>query len=135
MVGFPSAGANQPITVTLTARDGGEHWLRGIGARSFSSRQHAGTGRSRWLVCETFGPVAVDMALVWEEASGALRYVVRRWRFFGVPMPLWLGPRASACERADGDGFMFDVSVAHPLTGLIVRYAGRLAPYQRVSTR
>lgn len=125
-VGFPTAGSNQAITVTLWPSDGGEHWERCIGGRNFSSHQRAGVGRSQWHVCEAFGPVAVDMALVL--VDGALHYIVRRWRLFGVPMPLWLGPRATAVERSSGDRFCFDVSVAHPFTGLIVRYAGWLKP-------
>ena len=125
-VGFPAAGSNQTITVTLSPRDGGEHWERCIGGRRFSSRQRAGVGPSQWHVCEAFGPVAVDMALVLSD--GELRYIVRRWRLFGVPMPSWLGPRATAVERSSGDRFCFDVSVAHPFTGLIVRYTGWLKP-------
>jgi hypothetical protein len=122
---FPHAGQDLPITVRLTATDsGGEHWSRRIAGRTFSSLQWLGSDRADGLVCERFGPVVVDMALVVE--PGRLRYIVRRWRLLGIPMPLWLGPRAIAVETIEDQNFCFDVRLAHPLTGLIVRYRGWL---------
>lgn len=123
-IGFPRAGDNLPITVRLVAVGGGERWSRSVGGSTFSSMQSAGRGLADGLVRERFGAVAVDMALVVE--PDRLVYVVRRWRLFGVPLPLWLGPRSIAVETADGQRFWFDVRIAHPLTGLIVRYRGWL---------
>jgi hypothetical protein len=122
---FPHAGQDLPITVRLTATDsGGEHWSRSVAGRTFSSLQSLGGGRADGLVCERFGPVVVDMALVVE--PGRLRYIVRRWRLFGIPMPLWLGPRAIAVETIENQKFCFDVRLAHPMAGLIVGYRGWL---------
>ena len=123
-IGFPRAGMNLPISVRLVAEADEEHWSRTIAGSAFSSVQSAGRGCAGGLVRERFGAVAVDMALVVE--PGRLVYVVRRWRLFGVPLPLWLGPRSVAMETADGQKFCFDVRIAHPLTGLIVRYRGWL---------
>ena len=124
IVGFPPAGENLPITVHLIAEADAERWSRSVAGSTFSSVQSAGRGRAEGLVRERFGAVAVDMALVVE--PGRLVYVVRRWSFLGVSLPLWLGPRSVAMETADRQNFCFDVRVAHPLTGLIVRYRGWL---------
>jgi hypothetical protein len=124
-IGFPRTGADQRIEVTLSVDGEGERWVRSCGGRSFTSMQGPGKGRAQWLVRERFGPVAVDMALV-AQAAG-LRYVLRRWTFFGVPLPMWLGPRSTASESIEDGKFKFDVAISHPITGLIVRYRGTLA--------
>jgi Domain of unknown function (DUF4166) len=124
-IGFPKAGWDQSISVQLSVDGDGERWVRTCGGRSFSSVQHPGSGRAEWLVRERFGPVAVDMALV-AQAAG-LRYVIRHWTFFGIPLPLWLGPRSTASESVEDGKFRFDVAISHPITGLIVRYRGVLA--------
>jgi hypothetical protein len=126
LIGFPDAGHELPVTVRLTATSHGEHWLRNIAASEFSSVQSAGRGRSEWLLSERFGLVAADMALV--AAPQGLSYRVRRWRLMGLPMPLWLGPRAIASETVEGDRFCFDVQLRHAFVGLIVRYRGWLVP-------
>jgi Domain of unknown function (DUF4166)/Saccharopine dehydrogenase NADP binding domain len=128
-VSFPRAGDNLPITVRLVAQSGKERWSRRVAGRAFSSVQSAGQGRAEGLVRERFGAVAVDMALVVE--PGRLVYVVRRWSLFGVSLPLWLGPRSVAVETVDDRKFCFHVEIAHPLTGLIVRYRGWLLPADR----
>ena len=125
IIGFPKAGLDQPITLHMTAQADGERWTRNVAGRSFSSMQRAGRARSRALVREQFGPLAVDMALV--VAPGCLGYVVRRWSLFGLPLPLWLGPASKAVESVEDGAFRFDVEIRHPLVGLVVRYAGKLA--------
>jgi hypothetical protein len=134
-IGFPRAGENLPISVRLVAEGDDERWSRSVADSTFSSVQSVGRGRAEGLVRERFGAVAVDMALVVE--PGRLVYVVRRWSLFSVPLPLWLGPRSVALETADEQKFCFDVRIAHPLAGLIVRYRGWLVrqPSDAVSTR
>lgn len=124
IIGFPKAGKNQSISVQLTREGDGERWVRTICGRTFSSIQSPGRGRAKWLVRERFGAVSVDMALVVDGST--LHYMVRHWSLFGVSMPLLFGPRSTAVESAEGGQFCFDVSIGHPLTGLIVRYRGRL---------
>jgi hypothetical protein len=126
LIGFPRAGADQPLRVELSREHDGERWARSSPGGSFVSRQYEGRGRSRWLVRERFGAVAVDMALLVE--GGNLRYVLRRWSLCGVPLPLLLGPRSRALESVEDGQFRFDVEIALPLAGLVVRYEGRLAP-------
>lgn len=124
VVGFPEAGADQSMTVQLTRDGDGERWVRTSGKSTFSSIQMPGRGGSEWLLRERFGPVSVDMALVVDGQT--LRYIVRRWAFFGISLPLFLGPRSMAVESAKDGQFCFDVKISHPFTGLVVRYRGQL---------
>jgi Domain of unknown function (DUF4166) len=88
----------------------------------FSSVQEQGRGRFERLLCERFGPLNFVMALVCE--SERMRLVVRRWSVCGIPMPRALAPY----EFAQAGRFHFHVEIAHPFTGLIVRYRGWLVP-------
>jgi len=54
--------------------------------------------------------------------------VVRRWNVCGIPMPRALAPRGNSYEFAQAGRFHFHVEIAHPFTGLIVRYRGWLVP-------
>ena len=126
LIGFPAATPRTPVRVTFARAGGRETWARSFGAESFQSEQFAGAGRSERLLVERFGPLEFAMALVVED--GGLSLEPRRWAAFGMPLPMWLGPRAEAFESVvDGD-FHFDVRIAHPLAGLIVKYRGWLKP-------
>jgi hypothetical protein len=122
--GFPPAGEDIPVTVAFHRESDREIWWRNFGGAEFSSIQEGGRGRSDRLLCERFGPCAFALALV---ADGdRLRFVIRRWSLFGVPMPLALAPACEAYEcEADGR-FRFFVELRYPLIGLIVRYQGWL---------
>ncbi len=126
LIGFPRAGTTQEISVQLVKQGNAERWIREVGGRRFSSVQSPGRGRHQWLIRERFGPVAVYMALVVE--GECLRYVILSWTFFGIPLPLALGPRSAALESVQQGKFRFDVELRHPFTGLIVRYQGTLSP-------
>jgi hypothetical protein len=126
LIGFPEAGEDIPVTVAFEACNGGEVWTRTFGTRSFRSVQTEGQGRHQYLVRERFGAVEVSLASVLD--GDVLRLIVRSWRFFGIPMPLWLAPGGDAFEHAEGGRFHFNVEIKHPLTGLIVRYRGWLVP-------
>jgi hypothetical protein len=66
------------------------------------------------------------MALVL--VDGRMSLILRRWRVFGIAMPMFLRPRSSAYETVEDGRFRFHVEIGHPLTGLIVRYRGWLVP-------
>lgn len=118
-----------PVRVRFDADGGAETWIRTFGAQSFSSRQFAGQGRSKRLLCERFGPLTFAMALVAEQ--GKLSLVLRRWCILGLPLPMWLCPRSTSHETVRDGRFRFHVEISHPLTGLIVRYRGWLEPVDR----
>lgn len=123
---LPEAGRAVPLTVRFEPRGDGEVWRRTFGRRTFVSELTPGRGRWRHLVRERFGPVSVGIALVTE--PGRLRFVVRRWSAFGIPLPARLAPGGDTTEHAEDGRFRFHVEIAHPLTGLIVRYRGFLEP-------
>jgi hypothetical protein len=125
LYGFPGAGRDQPVSVDLRCEGGVERWTRTIGKSCFVSVQKLGQGRSERLLVERFGPVAVNIARVVDGAK--LRYVIRGWRLCGIPMPRRLGPRTSTFETVENGKFRFDVEIALPLIGLIVRYRGLLS--------
>ncbi len=123
---LPPPGRAIPVAVRFTPTPDGEIWTRQFGGHHFSTTQSAGRGRWEWLVVERFGPVAFGIALVIDRSRLLLR--LRRWSLFGLPLPLWLGPRSDAYEHAEGGRFNFDVAISHPLTRLLVRYRGWLVP-------
>jgi hypothetical protein len=123
---FPKAADDVPVTVTFTERERAEVWERRFGDDRFASVQRQGTGRADWLVSERFGAFTIDLALVVE--ANRLHLIVRRWRLFRLPLPLFLAPIGDAYESVEDGRFRFHVAIAHPLTGLIVRYRGWLAP-------
>jgi hypothetical protein len=124
--GFPNAGENVPVEVTFRRTKDGELWQRDFAGRKFSSFQSEGHGYAERLLVEKFGPAAFWMALVPKE--GRLHYVSRHWSVFGIPLPLAFAPQSSTHEFAEDGDFCFRVEVKHWLTGLIVRYEGRLGP-------
>jgi hypothetical protein len=125
LLGFPKAGRDVPVEVQFEVRDGRERWTRTFAGKSFRSHQYEG-GRSERLLVERFGSLTFDIALVAED--GRMRLVMRRWSIFGVPLPLWLGPRSESYEHEVDGRFAVHVEIGHPLTGLIVRYRGWLLP-------
>lgn len=121
---FPREGSEIPVDVLLERRGDGEFWQRNFAGRIFRSWQREGRGRSQYLIDERFGPIAVGLALVTGE--GRLEYIVRRWSFLGLPMPMFMAPGGRTFEFVEGGRFRFHVEIAHPWFGLIVRYQGWL---------
>jgi hypothetical protein len=124
MMRFPKASAQIPVTVRFDPTAGGEIWTRNFGGETFSSRQNAGHGKSKYLLCESFGPLTFAIAFAIENES--LHLILRRWSAFGIPLPMWLCPRSRAYEFVSDGKFHFHVELCHPITGLIVRYRGAL---------
>jgi hypothetical protein len=122
--GFPRAGHDVPVRVTLTDANGIETWTRDFGGKILRSRQQLGRGRYEGLVVERFGPTSFGMAVVVRD--GRLGLILRRWDVLGIPMPNWLMPRVEAGEHADDGRFHFLVDIALPVLGRLVRYEGWL---------
>lgn len=126
LFGFPAAGGQVPVTVEFTPESGGERWTRTFAGRRFSSLQTEGCGRNEALLVERFGGVSVALALVVD--AGRLQLLPRRWSLFGVPLPQALLPGGNSFEYEQDGRFVFDVEIAAPLVGRILRYRGTLAP-------
>lgn len=126
IIGFPPASDDVPVSVRFDVAQGIETWTRTFGDKSFHSHQFAGT--SPGLICERFGPLTFAMALV--SRAGRLSLILRHWRAFGIPMPMFLCPHSTAHETVEEGRFCFHVEIGHPVTGLIVQYRGWLESVQ-----
>ena len=124
IVGFPPTMRDVAVRVDFTLRDGRELWRRDFAGHVFSSTQEEGQGRFERLLCERFGPFAFGIALVCD--ADRLNLVVRRWSFFGIPLPRTLAPIGSAYETVADGRFRFFVEIRLRLVGLLVRYQGWL---------
>ena len=126
VVGFPKAGTDIPVEVTMQRDANGETWRRTFAGKAFSSRMTAGTGRAYRLLVERFGPASFHLALVPD--GERLRMIVRGWSLLGVPMPRRWAPTGESHEAARDGRFHFHIEIAHPWVGPIVAYEGWLEP-------
>jgi hypothetical protein len=123
LFGFPPSAEEVPVTVTMTAQDGGEVWERRFGDKRFYSFLKAQDGR----MTERFAPFTFTLGL--HVANGELVYRVASGRVGHVPLPKWFLPHSIAREYAADGKFHFDVELRAPLTGgLMVHYQGWLLP-------
>ena len=126
---FPPAAADVPVTVRFAVRGGVETWTRTFGAAPVLERAIPGGPRGAPAVRALRAGDLCDGARLrrWPSNAGAATLDV-----FGIPLPLRLGPRASAFEFSEHGRFHFHVEISHPLVGLIVRYQGSLSSPQPV---
>lgn len=122
---LPRLGAAVPLRVTMEALpDGGERRVRDFAGRRFRSTLRARPGGG---LTERFGPFTFALEVPCD--ADGLRLVIAGWRLGKLPLPRRLAPVARAAERADAAGrFRFDVEMALPLLGRLVRYRGWLTP-------
>ncbi|MEN9562275.1 MAG: hypothetical protein RIR73_519 [Chloroflexota bacterium] len=125
---FPKAGQNVKVQVSFQHKDEGEVWERTFAGRSFHSFQSEGYGLSERLLSERFGIFNFDFALVVE--SEKISLIIRRWKAFGISMPLLLAPRMTVFESVIDGHFCFHVEVSHSIVGLIMSYQGWLVPVE-----
>jgi hypothetical protein len=130
--GFPKTSDNVAVSVLFQSRRDGELWRRTFDGKSFSSFQSRGKGCSEGLLSERFGPFAFAIALLVDD--GKLELMIRNWSFLGVPLPAAWAPTSNSYEFAKDGRFHFHVEIAHPLTGLLVRYSGSLMPSARAGS-
>ena len=121
LIGFPEEGEHS-LHVAFAERAGVETWTRTFSARRFRSHLSQRAGR----LVERFGALRFGFDLP-SDGSG-LAMVLRRWWLGPLPLPLVLAPRTTAHEWEEEGRFRFDVAIALPVIGPIVRYRGWLAP-------
>ncbi len=127
LVGFPKSAENMPVTVTVTPDEAGETWVRDFDGQTFQSHHSLGTGRWARHVTEKFGPIAIHMAILENQAK--LRLETRGWSIFGVPLPKCLKPGGHVYETQDDQGrFVFHVDLIAPIFGRLCKYEGWLSP-------
>jgi NAD(P)-dependent dehydrogenase (short-subunit alcohol dehydrogenase family) len=124
LIGFPSDGRDVPVSVTMRAVDGGEEWTRVFGRARFRTQLTRLDGFPNRII-ERFGLCTFNLRLT--ARPEGLDYTVISGRIGFVPLPTFLIPRSAATERVDDAGrFQFDVPIALPGLGLLVRYRGWL---------
>lgn len=123
--GFPPAGENVDLRMEITAEGGGERWLRDFAGHRTSSIQGEVPGRPG-LLFESFGPgrFTIDP----RPTAQGLSFALTGARILGLPLPRRLWPRVVGDATAAGGRYTFEVSIALPLLGLLVRYRGYLLP-------
>ncbi|MDQ0469154.1 SDR family oxidoreductase [Labrys wisconsinensis] len=122
---LPAAGRQVPVRVVMRLdAAGAETWERDFGGRRFRSRlSPLGPGRLR----ERFAPFDFELALAATTEGLTMRLV--GWRLGPLALPVGLAPASLARESVDAEGrFRFDVPIALPGIGRLVRYRGWLAP-------
>lgn len=124
IIGFPPAVADVPVTVEMRQDGEAEIWSRTFGSHRFQSRLGESRPGNRRVI-EQFGPIRIVLTLT----GGADGITMRTGRAYVGPLrlPGWLTPRSCAIESTDSEGrFTFDVPIAIPLVGRLVRYRGWL---------
>lgn len=124
IMGLPGAGKSIPARITVTRTPDGETLRRDYGGAVFETRQHILDTASGVLLVERVGPFTLYFRL--EGHEDGIDFNLQRATLWGLGLPSWLAPRMRACERADGEHHVFDVSSALPVIGELVSYTGRL---------
>ena len=121
--GFPPAGSDVRLHLTVTRQGRNEIWQRNFDGHvmrsilSPAAEPYRYRERIRLFTCE------LDLAV----HEGAMSLPVRRGWFLGIPSPRSLLPISDSREYAANGRFHFDISVSAPLGwGLLVHYHGWL---------
>ena len=123
LFGFPPAGEGVPLRVVVEAHGGRERWAREFGSRRLTSLQGEVPGRPG-LLFERFG--ASRFVIDPRPSEAGLSFALVGARLLGLPLPRFLWPVVVGEETAEAGRYHFNVSIALPLIGLLVRYHGRL---------
>lgn len=125
--GFPSAGDDIPITVTVdheldNLEEWQERWTRTFANTSFSSVLKLTKNNQ---LTESFPPFTFNLGVNADEKQ--LNMPVVGWRLGFITLPTCLAPVSDTKEYQDEQGrFRFDVKLSHPIIGLIAHYQGWL---------
>lgn len=119
--GFPPAGKHD-LHVQIQVDEKGETWTRSFSGKKFSSRLQ----KSESYLTESFGPFQFRFNL--PVTDNGLAMEMAGWKFWFVPLPLFLAPQSRASEWDEDGRFHFDVPIALPVIGLMVHYRGWLKP-------
>ncbi|MGH8583873.1 MAG: DUF4166 domain-containing protein [Gammaproteobacteria bacterium] len=124
---LPKDADRVPVCVTIERYGDGERWTRQFGARVFCSRMRCPRDGTPGVIVEQIGPLSLRMRLPVD--GQGLSMPIERADLFGLRLPSWLTPIGHTRETVDSVGrFWFDVDVALPSVGRIIRYAGWLVP-------
>ena len=125
LAGLPQPGLDVPVTVRFIPEPrGSERWERRFGDRRYASWMEAGSGRDAGCLIEHFG--MFDLRFRLQPSDQGLRWTLAGWRWLGMPLPAWSVPQIDCLESGNGNRFCFDIDVAFPFLGPVLRYKGWL---------
>lgn len=125
LFGFPASAPDIGASVVLKRHGSKEVWIRRFERSAFRSTLRAASAPKR--VYEWFGPFDFELEITPDSCGFALTVV--SWKIGFVRLPLRLAPRAPAKAFMDEDGrYRFDVAIALPWIGQLMRYRGWLLP-------
>ena len=75
-----------------------------------------------WL--EQTGPLAMMLTVDIKDQGWHWRCL--RFKYLGLPLPVWLFPKSKAYKFIDNGGYRFYVGFEAPLVGLLLSYSGVL---------
>ena len=123
--GFPPAGEDLPVSITI--RRTGDLWFWERDFAGHITRSRLGFDAGRGCVREQIGALTIWMRPVAKESGIAIG--IHRLSLLGIPCPRRLLPRSASIESQDGQArFCFDISARLPGVGLLIRYSGWLVP-------
>ena len=124
--GLPQSGAGVPALIRVSMDGDTEIITRDYGGTVFETRQSAVSTPRGMRLREQVGSVVFTLRL--EAGPHGLDFHQESATVMGVPLPEFLRPILHARERADAGEHLFEVEVALPGLGRLVRYRGRLRP-------
>ncbi|MEE1656691.1 DUF4166 domain-containing protein [Microvirga sp. CF3062] len=125
LFGFPAGTPDTAADISLKRHGHREIWIRRFGGSTFRSTFRAADVAG--CIYERFGPFDFMLEVAPDPAGFTLTVV--GWKLGPLRLPLRLAPQAPARAYADEEGrYRFDVAIALPWVGPLVRYQGWLEP-------
>lgn len=121
---LPGEGAHQ-LQVDISHSDDGLYWGRCFNnqASVISLFKPVGTiKKGHWV--ETTGPLTMNLTV--DILEGGWYWRCLKVAFMGVPVPIWLIPKATAYKIIDSGEYRFYVQFSLPVLGALVSYQGLL---------
>lgn len=123
LLGFPPAGRDLALQVTMRRQPTGERWQRKFGQAALDSRLIAGPQPG--TVVELLGPLAACSRLDCDNHGVTQTLVGLKLLAIPLPRPLW--PLMEVRETAVADAiYGFSMRIAFPWRTLIIHYHGTI---------
>jgi len=122
----PGPGTHH-LSVSISHDNKGLHWNRCFNHQQLVYSLFKPTGRidnGHWI--EKTGPLSMKLTV--DILDGGWYWRCLAVNFYGVPIPLWLIPKAVAYKRIENGKYRFHVEFSLPLLGALVCYRGLLVP-------
>ena len=121
---LPGKGIHQ-LVVSISHDDEGLHWGRRFNGQTLVESLFKPFGNIQqgyWV--ETTGPLTMKLTV--DIINGGWYWRCLKINFFGLPIPLWLTPKANAYKVIENGQYRFYVEFSLPVIGSLVCYQGLL---------